>query len=239
MASGGGGSSSSSGSSIPTTLSPIPILFGELFGLNGRATKNGGLTFTRKQSNIDLANPLVNPDTFNSLAELFKPVTPFNLDIAGTANSFGQQMQDLFGGTVMPAARELASTGFKTDIAPAVALSKNLFENEFLPSAAEQFGSLGLNPRDSDFGAALAREAGRRSTELGALDVQLSEAAAGRRAADSLFGLEQSSRQAARAQSPGGQLFDLLNQIAGINTQGQTASTQSSSSAQGQGGILK
>ena len=240
-----GGNSSSNGEQGVATLNPASLIFGESLGIPSTVNRQGGLSFGMPGVNqgLGLANRSFNTGAFDALGSLADPMNPFQLDIPGAANYFGNQAIDLFGGSILPAARELADTGFKTDIQPAVDFSKYLFQNEFLPGAAEQFGQAGLGPGDSDFGAAIAREAGRRSNELGALDVQLSEAAAGRRAAglpwasqvptglgDLLYGFEQSSRQAQRAASPGGQLWDLLMAASGLNTQGQGTGKQDSQS---------
>lgn len=244
---GSGGSSSGSSKTQAATLNPASIIFGEALGLKG-STRKGGLGFTGDPMASGLgftSGRLIGPEAFQPLGGLFNPQSGSGLDIDNTAGFFGREAANLYRDVLGPGVRDLAATGFKTDIQPAVDLSSFLFRNEFLPAAAEQFGQFGLNPRDSDFGSAVAREASRRSAELGALDIELSEAAAGRRAAgipmaaqfptgfaDLLYGFDESTRRAQLAQSDAGQVFSLLAQLGGINTQGQGVGTSSQSSRQ-------
>lgn len=241
---GSGGTSSSQQSSQAATLNPASIIFGEALGLKGGA-KKGGLGFVENPNSPGLgltSGRLIQPSSFDPLAGLFAPQSGTGLNISNTGAYFGNEAANLYRDVLGPGIRDLAATGFKTDIQPAVDLSSYLFKNEFLPAAAEQYGQLGLNPRDSDFGSAIAREASRRATELGALNLDLQEAAAGRRAAgiplaaqfptgfaDLLYGFDESTRRAQLGQSDAGQVFSLLAQLAGISTQGQsTGSGQSS-----------
>jgi len=79
---------------------------------------------------------------------------------------------------LIPTAQELGETGFRTDIGPAQDYALNLFEREMVPELAERFGSPqgGSGSRD-----AYLRAAGDVSSELGAMQVALDEAAAARR----------------------------------------------------------
>jgi hypothetical protein len=152
-----------------------------------------------------------------------------------TEGGFGESYQALRG--IIPIAQDLAQTGFKTDIQPAIDLAKLLFTQDFLPEAANYFsGITGLG--SSDFGAAVAREAQRSATELAALDIQLSEAAAGRRVqgipllasaavAPTSFGLNVASdignlgeayRLRRESTRPGARLFGALQTLTNLET---------------------
>jgi hypothetical protein len=113
-----------------------------------------------------------------------------------------QPTLDLFAQDILPGARELARTGLPTDLSPIIAQRKRAFKEDFLPSLAER-----VSPTFSGFGELGAREASRLSTELGQLQVGLSEAAAHRRAA----GLPLAAQLgAAGAALPGNIITDLL-----------------------------
>jgi hypothetical protein len=137
---------------------------------------------------------------------------------------------------------ELMETGFKTPLQPAIDLSSRLFEEEFVPNALEQFGIRGLDARDSDTSAALLREGSRRSTELGALDMDLQEAATNRRllgaqGAPQLLNLQNLGLGTAFASSDAGQILSNLLPLFGINTQAGGVGTSSSESKGGNAGL--
>lgn len=254
---GGGGGSTSSSQQFPTSLALAPFILGEAFGLNTRVQKKGGLSFTRGSGDDLFTGQVFSPGggTFDALRDLTQPIDTRIISGTNLVDAFGNEglrgagnAINLFNNTLLPGATELAQTGFRTNIDPFVAQAQQRFRDDFLPTAASQFGSLGLDPGDSDFGAAIARESGRISTELGALDVGLAENAANRRAQGiplgaelaqgaallplnlgrDLFGFEQAAQQAERASSPGGQLMDFINMISGVNTQGQTTGSSNS-----------
>lgn len=254
--SGGGGSQKSSSVSYPATLSILPILLGQAFGLNPGIQKRGGLSFTRNaKPDATFVNKLFGPETFQPLQNLFNPIDTNIISGTPLVKAFGNQALgnagsalDMFSNTLMPGAQELATTGFRTSIDPYIAQAKQRFTQDFLPQAAAQFGSLGLDPGDSDFGAAIAREAARISTDLGAQDVALQEAANARRMqgiplagelaqgsallpinlGQDILGYESAAQQGQFASSPAGQLLNQLMLIAGVPTQGQTTSSSRS-----------
>jgi hypothetical protein len=223
--SGSSGRSSSNQQQNVSTLNPIPILFGQAFGLNPQ-TQGGGLNFGAGQS-PNFTNQLFGPSTFEPLKDLFTPTSTPQHD-----------PQDLFGASAagLGTLTEAAETGL---IDPAVELSQQLF-GDFLNQTQEELGSqLGLGRGDSDFAAILGREAQRSSTELANL-------AQDRRLAAST-GIQDQVAQAISAQdligqgvfanSDAGQILNRLLTIAGVNTQGQGTGTGSSSSKQASGGL--
>jgi hypothetical protein len=230
--SGSGSNQDSAGRQNFGTLNPIPIALGEAFGLKGRVTPEGGLAFGSGGPGLGLSNQIFGPNTFSALGDLANPI---NIGAQGTPT-------ELFNAAI-PGAKDLLSTGLKTDIGPAAALSKMLFQQEFVPGLTEQFGAnLGLNSNDADVQAALLREAGRRSTELGALDTQLSEAAKNRQLgalnnAPGLFNLGSIATGAERSLTPGGQLLDLFSALSSVNTQAGVAGRTDSQGQTAQFGI--
>jgi hypothetical protein len=178
-----------------------------MFGQTTRTDPHAG--FLPGGTQFQFAQPLFGPDAFSELGGLQDPIdlgqfSGTNLDFLG----------DLLGRTAAQQ-QEISETGLKTGIEGATQLSTELFNQEFLPQAAERFGTLGLNAGDSDFSAAIAREGSRRSAELAALDIQLQEAAANRRllgtqGAGDLLGLMGQGFSTAFMQSPQGQILQNL-----------------------------
>ena len=79
---------------------------------------------------------------------------------------------------LIPYGQELAETGFRTDIGPAQDYAMRLFNREMIPELAERFGPPG---QGSGAQGAYGRAMGDVSSELGAMQVALDEAAAQRR----------------------------------------------------------
>jgi hypothetical protein len=230
MSVGGGGSKSESEQGLGTLGFPL----WELFGVGTRGGKQG---FQPDPGGRSLfTNQVFDRDSFANLAGITDPISARRgiIDTSGLLDRTSDFQ------------RELMDTGLKTDIQPAVDLSSRLFREEFVPGALEQFGIRGLDARDSDVSSALLREGSRRATELGALDLDLQEAATGRRmqgaqGASGLLGLESQAlgleAQAlanAFAESPAGQLLNRFLQLTGINTQAGGVGSSKSKSAGGQ-----
>lgn len=232
---GGSTGSGDSQQSLGTQNVMVPFLQ-NLFGQKthtdpwGGGFRPGGVAGLPGIEGYQFANPMFGPDSFSGLSGLTD------------TTDFGEQGLDM-GGLIERTAgqqQELSETGFKTDISPAVDLSRRLFEEEFIPGALEQFGSLGLDARDSDTQGALLREGSRRATELGALDIDLSEAAAGRRmagmqAAPGLMDLQNLGVASEFGGSEAGQLLNRLLTIGGMNTQAGVTGEQQDQTSKGWG----
>ena len=228
--SGGGSQAQSMGS-----MNPVIGLLLNAFNVPTRTDVGGGGIMAgdapyQGGAGFQFTDPLFGPRTFDPLGNLFDPISfgDQGLDTGGLINRTAGQQQ------------ELAQTGFKTDISPAVDLSQRLFEEEFIPGAMEQFGGLGLNPGDTDFTNAMMREGSRRATELGALDIDLSEAAAGRRmagmqSAPGLLDLQNLGLTTEFAGTDAGQIFNILSSIGGIGTQAGVSGGGSNESSKGWG----
>jgi hypothetical protein len=234
------GGSSQQGETAPTTLgsqNPLTGVFNNLFGVPTRIdVAGGGIALGdapyRGGANFSFADPLFGPGSFGALEGILDPV------------SLGEGAVDIGGlvGRTAAGQQELAETGFKSDIGAATDLSRMLFEQEFIPGALEQFGASGLDARDSDVQAALLREGSRRATELGALDLDLSEAAADRRvmglqAAPGVLDLQNLGLTSEFAQTEAGQLLGRLLDLGGFNTQTAGAGGGGGDDRKG-GGIL-
>lgn len=163
------------------------------------------------------AFPFANPidDIQGKLARMFDPGRTDPLQDRAKAIAMGdysgvpefQSVLDLYDQSLIPRATSIAM-GERPSIDAAVNLSTNIFENEFLPAASERSAGLGLGNRSSDFEAAIAREASRRSAELGALDIDLQSQALNR----SLDALPLAGLLAmSRAEAPLGFASDMFN----------------------------
>ena len=227
---GGGSQAQSMG-----TMNPAIGLLNNLFGVPTRTDVGGGGIMLgdapyQGGAGFQFANPAFGSGDWDALSGI-TDTTDFGdqgLDIGSILQRTAGQQQ------------ELSQTGFKTDISPAVALSQRLFEEEFIPGAMEQFGGLGLNPGDTDFTNAMMREGSRRATELGALDIDLSEAAAGRRmagmqSAPGLMDLQNLGYTTEFASTDAGQLLDRILGIAGMGTQAGVSGGGSNESSKGWG----
>jgi hypothetical protein len=232
---GGSSQSGGGGKQLLSTQSIATPLIQNLFGQTTKVNRFGGFmpASTRKGGSLQFANQVFGPESFEALGGLADPI-----DIGGLGlGDIGNLITDTAGFQ-----GELARTGFKTDIGPAVELSRMLFEDEFIPGALEQFGMSGLDAGDSDVQSALLREGSRRATELGALDIDLSEAAAQRRllglqGAGGVLDLQNLGQATAFAQSDAGQLLNNFLQLAGVGTQASQPGGQSGMNRSG-GGIL-
>ena len=258
---GAGGSSNQSSQSAPSRpiyTNPLGIAFGNLFGQNYDFNKKRGgfrLGTPGGDDEAGFANQIFGPDMFDSLGDQLDPVD--NSLFADMATQNLGITNDLFQNTLLPGAEELASTGFRTDLAPITAQSLRLFNEEIIPGLANQFGMLGgggQNQLSSDFGAAAAREGAGIATDLGALNVQLSESAADRRTqglglagelgqmsaafpsalGSDILALNEQNFDFSLLQREGGQLMNLFNNLMGVTQPdpilGQVSSGTGSSS---------
>lgn len=154
-----------------------------------------------------------------------------NKTYQGTANFFDQQ--------IMPNAQELVNTGFRTDIDPIRQAMLREFNMNTVPDLREQFlGQTGSF--SSDFLGSIGQAGGDMYTELGAIQAELDEAAASRRAAglpvasqlalarqdlpiavaNSTLDFGGRSRLAQEALRPGGRVLDVLGILGGQGAPG-------------------
>ena len=208
------------------SLNPIIGLLGQLFGLDTRA-KGGAIGF--KESKFDFFGPdqQFTPDQFD-------PSSFFGAELTDGTFDIDQAAQGL---------RDTVSTGLEAVqtglIGPAVDQFQGIFRERVIPEIQDRFGQLGLNQNDSDFGAALAREGSLGALQLANLaqDRRLAAVAQAPSLIGALPGTEAALRAASRNRKAGVQSLNQLFQLAGINTQGQTTSTQSSKSGGGSVGL--
>jgi hypothetical protein len=197
------------------SLNPGAAVLGSLFGLGSEVNPSGGLGFSGGQT-FTGGGGVFGQGAFDDIAQLAQQISTPRFS-QSELSGLTQGSLDLLG--------EAQETGL---VDPAVELSRLLFEQEFLPSAAEQFGTgFGVGPEDSDFQAAVVREASRRAAELGNLaqDRRLQAAQAVPGGVADALGLEGLFQSAERAASAGGQDLDLLGALSALVTQGQTGTT--------------
>ena len=221
-----GGGSNSEGRSTAGSLSVLNSLIGGLFG-TGSEVKGGALGFSKANGkDFDFNLGQLNPGDFDA-NEFFR----------GRENS--SQSFDLsqgFGGLQdsLNTQQQAARDGLTEET---TANFKNIFQNDILPDIQNQFGGMGLNQNDSDFGASVAREIGRGSAGIANLgaDRRMQASSQFGDFLGSLGGGEQSLRNTERDRNPGAQAFSNLLGLGGIQTQGQ--GTGRSRSKGGQGGV--
>lgn len=133
----------------------------------------------------------------------------------------------------LPGIDEIARTGLPTDLEPIIAKRKADFWRDLVPQMRENFiGQTGTY--STDFLNALGREGSRLETDLGALEVELAESAANRRAAAypqaANMGISFAGLPAATAldylsvmdkSHPGSRALDVLGTVGGIASGGQ------------------
>ena len=213
--------------------------------------KKSGITQLPPRFGFGFANPIFAPSDFNSLADLKEPVpltepqvmarellTNGRLGELTGQTGFGSNINevlDYLNGPLMGYGEELARTGYKTDIKPVQDYADFRFKNFILPELASQFGAT-TNALSSDFAGQAQLAGADLLSQLGALDTQLSESAAGRRVGGLDF-LQQLNKQRgalpidfAKALSalgttfqsenanlrPGAALFQLLSALNGL-----------------------
>lgn len=176
----------SSGGMEPTFFNANPGSL-DLAGLFG--TRLGPTGFTQNY------HPSLGPTTsifddigFRGMLLDFLQNPEENLALGGARDLFGQALDfapsaiDLLQNVSIPTTRELAETGIPTDLGPIISERQRSFQEEFLPSVLETLpGTAGLF--SSAFPNVLGREQARIGSELGALEVGLTEAATERRRA--------------------------------------------------------
>ena len=162
------------------------------------------------------------------------------MDLFGTdVESQYRQTAGLFDDLILPGAAELVTTGFRTDIDPIRQMMLREFEQNTIPGLREQFlGQTGSF--SSDFLGSTARAGGDMYTQLGALQTELDEAAAQRRAtglpllsqlslarqdlpmavANAALDFGGRSRLSQEALRPGGRTLDVLGILTGLGAPG-------------------
>ena len=142
-------------------------------------------------------------------------------------------------------AGELIGADLKTDISPYVNMSRQLYQEEFLPQLKEE-----VSPTYSGFADLGGREAGRRSTELATIAAQLNDPARlyqteiqGMGALGPMLGQQFAFPMAAmsdlmqmggtmRQMSPQRRAFDIYSALAGIPVQAWSGGGRDDSSTQ-------
>ena len=257
----GGQGSSSSGSQLsyplpPVYTSPAGSLVNNLFGVPTRYDPTrGGFTISGApgggggggqgdfwnnlmggSGGFNFANPIFTPDSFAVLRDQLDPVgdSPFlSQALGGLDSALG-----LYDETLLPGVRDLANTGFRTDVSPIAEQMLRQFQGELIPGLAEKFSFLGGGGQtlSSDFGAAAARAGGDLFSDIGALQVGADEAAAGRRVGGlelggllgqeraalplevgaGAIGIENMWQNFILSQRPGGQLISFIERLLGV-----------------------
>ena len=166
----------------------------------------------------------------------FSPIEQQAMDLFGEdVGSTYEGTTDFFDQFIMPTAQQLITDGFRTDIDPIRELMQRNFQMETLPGLREQFlGQTGSF--SSDFLGSAAQAGADMWTELGAIQAELDEAAAQRRAtglpvasqlalarqdlpiavANSALDFGGRSRLAQEALRPGGRVLDVLGLLGGM-----------------------
>jgi hypothetical protein len=226
------------------SLSPVTGVLANLFDV-GVGYGQGGLYLGG--NNFSLANQAFGPESFTSINQLLQPqqLMGFERGLGGV----GQSGLDLFNQQGLPALQELLGTGFRTDVDPIRQEELRRFRRETVPGIAEQFaGQTGTF--STDFLSAVTNAGADISSQIGALQTQLDEAASGRRAeallggglsAPAEFGAAQSTlgeqlRLQEQGATEGGQALALLQALSGVVPTGAIAISPKQKSAQG--GVL-
>lgn len=253
---GSSGQTSESRPTKPIFTNPLDLAFSGLFGQRFKYDANkGGFRVQRPDGEQPVgggfSGQIFSPEMFGSLLDQLQPVDQSIFsqmateNLQGANNLFGSTI-DLFQNQLLPSAQNIANTGLPTNLDPIIAQSMNLFNQEIVPELANQFGFLGgggQNILSGDFGAALAREGGNIATDLGALQVDLDEASAGRQLeglnlagqfgqilpelgqlsaafpaalGSDILALDEQNFDLSLLQTEGGQLMNLLNNLVGI-----------------------
>lgn len=233
------------------------------FGFSGYGNQlpppfEGDVPYNRARGSM--ANQIFFPSTFDTLADQLYPTAPTSYFEESALQGLGMGTS-LFDNILMPSTALGALTGFRTDMDPIKQEAQRGFTEDFLPEAANQYAAANLG-FSSDFGDSIAREAGRVSSELGAMQTGLDEASAQRRMdMQSIGGLLAQQRaqlpidigqsmlnfrmdRQARdlAERPGGQLMTMLSNLTTLIDpqavpQGNISSSTADSKRSG-GGIL-
>jgi len=96
-----------------------------------------------------------------------------------TPNNYART-QGIFQNTVLPGMTEAANTGFRQDISPIIQQRQNAFWQDYFPQLKESLPGA-TSTFSTDFLGNMNAEQRRLQTELGVLDYNAGEAAAGRR----------------------------------------------------------
>jgi len=189
----GGSSQSASAPAQSSFLNPAGGVLANLFGIGTEIDKLGGITQTGKlgeggKDELSFANQAFGPGSFESIADLLNPNqnigTGFaqqTLESNTASGGLFENIDQLINNEFMPALQEGLNTGFRTDIDPIRQAEERRFQQESLPQLQEQF-ALQTGSFGSDFLNSAVQGRADIHTELGGLQSQLDEAAAGRRA---------------------------------------------------------
>jgi hypothetical protein len=227
MSIGGSGGGGSQSNSQIASLNPVSGLLGQLFGLQTRA-RSGGIGFGKQGFSFFGPEQQFSPDQFD-------PQSFFGSELTGGTFDINRAAQGLR--SAVDTGVEAVETGLFGD---SINQFQNIFRERIIPEIQTQFGALGLNQNDSDFGAALAREGSLGAAQLAAAaqDRRLAATAQAPSLIGALPGTEAALRATARNRKAGVQSLNQLFGLAGINTQGQSTSTsRTKSQGQGQAGV--
>ena len=223
MGAGGGFSKSSADAASDVgSLSLLPALFGQLFGLDSRS-RQGGFGFAKTdpgEFQFFTPDQQLSPDMFDPQAAFAPQLTDGIFDIDKAAAGINRAVDAGFD--------QLATGG----LGAATDNFMNIFKERIMPETLDRFGQFGLSMNDSDTRAALAREGSLAATQLaeGAANRQAQAIAATPGLVAALPGMENTLRQTIRSRDPGVQTLQQLFSFGGFNTQGQNTSTSRSDS---------
>ena len=186
---GGGGSSgsSSSGPAPASFLNPIGGVLANLFGINAGVDSLGGIGLKQGGLGLDntgqFASSAFGPGRFESIADLLR-VDNAGLGTAqaalGQSGNLFSSIDNLIQGQFLPALGEGIETGLRTDIDPIRQQAIRNFTQTTVPQIQEAFAQQ-TGSFSTDFLNSITGGAADIETNLGAIQAQLDEAAAGRR----------------------------------------------------------
>lgn len=250
----------------PVAFNPLTGVLLNLFGVPTRLdTGRGGIVVgnprggdpaigfggrgTPPPGQGQFANQVFGPEDFDVLRDQLDPL----INLLGPAFAGGRltDATQLFDESVIPGLRELAETGFRTDIAPIVAAEQNRLQSETVPSIRE-LAAANTGPFSTDFQRNLLGAGSSLGFNLGALQAELDEASAGRRAgglslaselplsfASDVLGFQEEARASEFAGRPGTQAANLLQSLTGIPAVNAAPGQVGDSSSFSLGGGLK
>ena len=230
---GGGRNPFSFGGGGGTPFTPAQRNLGSAFGgsqAGGSSGKSASQPLTQPPPDQgQFANQVFFPEDFGPLRDQLDPALSL-LD----PETFGSERlagaSQIFDESVTPGLRELAETGFRTDISPIVAAEQNRLLRETVPSIRE-LAAANTGAFSTDFQRNLLGAGSDLGFNLGALQAELDEAAAGRRVgglqlasglplefASDVLGFQEEARASEFSGRPGTQVTTLLNTLAGVPT---------------------
>ncbi len=263
MVSGGGGSGSSESQPANASfLNPIGGVLSNLFGVGTKIGQFGGIEQTGPLGTGDglgFANRAFGQGSFESIADLLR-VDNAGIGTAqaalGQSDNLFSSIDSLIQGQFLPALGEGIDTGFRTDIDPIRQQAIRNFTQTTVPQIQEAFAQQ-TGSFSTDFLNSITGGAADIETNLGAIQAQLDEAAAGRRT--SILGqapglAEQAGQvgfniggaalnlgeQITLDGTPGGRALTLMQILAGLQPTSAIprGNISDSSSKSGQGSII-